>query len=110
MTPFETTVQRVVRSIPRGKTFSYGQVALFANRPGGARSVVRALRTLEGLPWWRVIRSDGTLAPQVAVRQARHLKAEGVAVKGWRVPRESRLQREAPVRGRAPSRASAVTG
>jgi methylated-DNA-protein-cysteine methyltransferase-like protein len=90
MTEFEAAVRRVVKAIPRGKTFSYGQVALFANKPGAARAVVRALHALEGLPWWRVIRSNGTLAPQVAREQSKKLRAEGVAVKGRRVPAESR--------------------
>ncbi|MFY0524492.1 hypothetical protein ACN28I_15415 [Archangium gephyra] len=43
------------------------------------------------MPWWRVIRSDGMLAPAVAVEQARRLKAEGVRLEGqgthWRVHR-----------------------
>ncbi len=91
MTEFETRVAKVVKAIPRGKTFSYARVALYANKPGAARAVVRALRIAKGLPWWRVIRSDGTLAPQVAVEQARRLKAEGVAVKGRRVPKEARV-------------------
>ena len=41
---------------------------------------------LKGAPWWRVIRADLTLAEGVAVEQARRLKAEGVDVKGGRVP------------------------
>ncbi len=90
MTEFETQVARVVRAIPRGQTFSYARVALFANKPGAARAVVRALRSAKGLPWWRVIRSDGTLAPQVSVEQARRLRAEGVEVKGRRVARAVR--------------------
>lgn len=90
MTDFEKTVAKVVKAIPRGKTFSYARVALFANKPGAARGVVRALRVAKGLPWWRVIRSDGTLAPQVAVEQARRLRAEGVEVKGRRVAKAAR--------------------
>lgn len=85
MTQFEKTVRRVVRAIPRGTTLSYGQVALFANKPGAARAVVRALHALEAIPWWRVIRADGTIAPQIAVQQARKLRAEGVKVEGRRV-------------------------
>jgi len=83
-------VAKVVKAIPRGQTFSYAKVALFANKPGAARAVVRALRIARGLPWWRVIRSDGTLAPAVAAEQARKLRAEGVEVKGRRVDRASR--------------------
>jgi methylated-DNA-protein-cysteine methyltransferase-like protein len=85
MTQFEKTVRRVVRAIPRGTTLSYGQVALFANKPGAARAVVRALHALDAIPWWRVIRSDGKMAPQIALQQARKLRAEGVKVEGRRV-------------------------
>jgi methylated-DNA-protein-cysteine methyltransferase-like protein len=53
--------------------------------------VGRELKTLENVPWWRVIRSSGVLAPPVAVEQARRLKAEGVRLEGqgthWRVHR-----------------------
>ena len=90
MTEFETRVAKVVKAIPRRQTFSYARVALFANKPGAARAVVRALRIAKGLPWWRVIRSDGTLAAQVSVEQARRLRAEGVEVKGRRVNRAAR--------------------
>ena len=37
----------------------------------------------EDLPWWRVVRSDGTLA--LGERQAKRLRAEGVEVLGSRV-------------------------
>ncbi|HZH77242.1 MAG TPA: MGMT family protein [Archangium sp.] len=89
--PFPEAVRRAVRAIPRGEVRSYAQVALYAGRPGAARGVGRELKTLGDVPWWRVIRADGTLAPAVAVEQARRLKAEGVPLKGqgthWRVRR-----------------------
>ncbi len=88
---FPEAVRRAVRAIPRGEVRSYAQVALYAGRPGAARGVGRELKTLENVPWWRVIRADGTLAPSVAVEQARRLKAEGVRMDGegtrWRVKR-----------------------
>src|SRR6266705_2481746 len=65
--PFARAVRRIVRGIPRGRVLSYGEVALRAGRPGGARAVVRALHQLDDVPWWRVVRSDGTLAPLVAM-------------------------------------------
>jgi methylated-DNA-protein-cysteine methyltransferase-like protein len=87
--PFPEAVRRAVRAIPRGEVRSYAQVALYAGRPGAARGVGRELKTLQNVPWWRVIRADGTLAPAVAVEQARRLKAEGVRLEGqgtrWRV-------------------------
>ena len=89
--PFSEAVRAAVRAIPRGQVRSYAQVALYAGRPGAARGVGRELKTLENVPWWRVIRSDGMLAPPVAVEQARRLKAEGVSLEGqgthWRVRR-----------------------
>ncbi|MCA1825800.1 MAG: MGMT family protein [Myxococcales bacterium] len=77
MTAFQRKVARIVRGIPRGTTLSYGEVALRAGKPGGARAVVAALHTLGDIPWWRVARWDGTLAPQVARLQATLLRQEG---------------------------------
>ncbi len=85
-------VAAVVRAIPRGKTLSYAQVALRANKPGAARAVVRALHAVKGVPWWRVIRSDGTVAAQVAAEQLPRLRREGVKAVGRRVPASARLR------------------
>lgn len=78
LSPWLAAVDRAVRSIPKGQTASYARVALIAGKPGAARAVVQALHRLKDLPWWRVLRSDGSLAPQVAVEQARRLAREGV--------------------------------
>jgi methylated-DNA-protein-cysteine methyltransferase-like protein len=78
-------VTKVVKAIPRGEVLSYSQVALRAGMPGNPRGVVRALKLAKDLPWWRVLRADRTLAPQVASEQARRLRAEGVTVRGRRV-------------------------
>ena len=77
MTAFQKAVARVVTRIPRGTTLSYGEVALRAGKPGAARGVVSALRDLDGVPWWRVARHDGSLAPQVAALQSSLLSQEG---------------------------------
>lgn len=71
------SVEKIVRSIPRGRTLSYSEVALRAGKPRGARAVVRALHVLDDVPWWRVIRADGTLARAVAHQQSQLLAAEG---------------------------------
>jgi methylated-DNA-protein-cysteine methyltransferase-like protein len=80
-------VARVVRAIPKGAVLSYSRVAVLAGVPGRARLVGRLLRasTLP-LPWWRVVRADRTLAKPVAELQRRRLRAEGVSLKGLRVP------------------------
>jgi len=91
---FDEEVARVVRAIPVGEVLSYGDVAKRAGAPLAARAVARSLGRSGGLPWWRVIRSDGTLAEAVAGEQARLLRAEGVRVVGRRVERaESRRRR-----------------
>jgi methylated-DNA-protein-cysteine methyltransferase-like protein len=77
MSVFLRAVRRIVRRIPRGTTMSYGEVALRAGKPRGARAVVAALHRLEDVPWWRVARHDGTLAPQVAHEQGILLRQEG---------------------------------
>jgi methylated-DNA-protein-cysteine methyltransferase-like protein len=69
--------------------FSYARVALLAGIPGAARRVGKALSKMSGLPWWRVLRADLTMANEIAQRQARQLKAEGVKVRGRRVAKEA---------------------
>jgi len=84
---FARAVRLIVRGIPRGRVLSYGEVALRAGKPGGARAVVRALHQLDDVPWWRVVRKGGTLAPQVAPEQAQLLAAEGVKARAGRSAR-----------------------
>lgn len=69
-------IYEAVSRIPAGKVTSYGHIALMVERPGAARLVGWAMRTLpEGLPWYRVVRADGT--PNFPEQRAL-LEAEGV--------------------------------
>ncbi len=101
LTPWLLAVKRAVGSIRKGRTASYAQVALMAGKPGAARAVVQALHRLEGIAWWRVVRSDGTLAKPVAVEQRRRLALEGVLFEMKRKkPREAKVSdRVSRVRG-----------
>ena len=101
---FEARVAAVVRSIPRGKTLGYAQVALLAGKPGRARAVVRALHALKGVPWWRVLKSDGTVAKEVAAEQVPKLRREGVQITGRRIAAEARWRPSplSPESGRGP--------
>ena len=83
--PFVERVAAAVRGIPYGAVLSYGQVAIRAGRPRAARAVASALRQLHDVPWWRVVRADRTLAPEVAEEQALRLRAEGIEVRGRRI-------------------------
>ncbi len=83
MTPFADSVHAIVEALPPGTCASYGEVAAEAGHPGAARAVGRVMATSDGLPWWRVIRADGTL-PKGA-DQERRLRAEGVSIINGRV-------------------------
>jgi methylated-DNA-protein-cysteine methyltransferase related protein len=69
-----------VRSIPSGQVRTYGDVS-----PGAPRFAGSVLfgSVEPDLPWWRVVRADGSLAK--GARQRRHLVAEGAQFRGARV-------------------------
>lgn len=77
-------VREVVAAIPAGSVASYGDVG---HRIGaGARQVGRAMSLLgEGVPWWRVVRADGSPATCHGGRAPRLLLAEGTPMRGARV-------------------------
>ena len=85
----EDEVLRRVQAIPEGFVATYGDVS-----PGAPRFAGSVLFGADepDLPWWRVVRADGTLAK--GARQRRLLAAEGVPFHGERVAME---------RARAPS-------
>jgi alkylated DNA nucleotide flippase Atl1 len=68
-----------VRRIPEGFVRSYGDISPGAPRFGG--TVLS--QTDEDVPWWRVVRADGSLAK--GDRQRALLEAEGVPFRGARV-------------------------
>jgi methylated-DNA-protein-cysteine methyltransferase related protein len=86
---FRARVYAVVERIPTGVVLGYGQVAAALGSPRAARQVGYALAALEPgtlVPWWRVIRSDGSIAlqgdPLRGPEQVRRLRAEGIEVSG----------------------------
>lgn len=60
---FTKRVQDVVRSIPKGKTLSYGEVAKVAGSPGAARAVGTIMKNNydKTIPCHRVINADGKI-------------------------------------------------
>lgn len=61
--PFQERTLEIVRAIPRGKVLTYGQVALLAGAPRGARQVGRILYNRgRAVPWQRVINRYGGLS------------------------------------------------
>ena len=80
---FDRAIWDTVASIPRGRVMSYGEVARAAGYPRHARMVSRAMSRADfPLPWYRVVRSDRTLAFPVGNRaytkQKKLLEQEGV--------------------------------
>jgi alkylated DNA nucleotide flippase Atl1 len=74
----------VVERIPPGRVTTYGTVGHLVGI--GPRRVARALSTGGGaVPWFRVVRADGSVAEPVRVRQLELLAAEGVPVRNGRV-------------------------
>jgi methylated-DNA-protein-cysteine methyltransferase-like protein len=65
MQPFTKEVINIIRSIPRGRIMTYGQIANMAGSPRAARQVARILHSMSkkhGLPWHRVVNSSGQAA------------------------------------------------
>jgi alkylated DNA nucleotide flippase Atl1 len=61
--PFAERVLELTERIPPGKVMTYGDVAEFLEQ-GGPRQVGRVMALYGGgVPWWRVVRADGTLLP-----------------------------------------------
>ena len=86
MTPLQARFRDVVAGLAPGEVVSYGEVARRAGQRGAARAVGGFLAAHGGgLPWWRVVRADGTLADHKVREQAQRLRAEGVDVVGGRV-------------------------
>lgn len=80
-------IERVIRSIPRGKVSTYGGIAKLAGYPRAARLVARILHRGYGLPWQRVLGAGGEikLRGDSAIEQRLRLEAEGVRFRGRRV-------------------------
>ncbi|HEX4868701.1 MAG TPA: MGMT family protein [Acidimicrobiales bacterium] len=86
MTPLQERFRAVVADLAPGEVVSYGEVARRAGQRGAARAVGGFLAAHGGdLPWWRVVRADGTLADHKVREQSRRLRDEGVEVIAGRV-------------------------
>ncbi|MCL3838859.1 MGMT family protein [Aeromicrobium duanguangcaii] len=82
---FTEAVLEVVEQIPSGSVATFGLIAERLGR-GGARQVGRVM-SLEGhgVPWWRVVRANGTLPPHLIVDAQHHWRDEGTPVRNGRV-------------------------
>jgi methylated-DNA-protein-cysteine methyltransferase-like protein len=86
--PRDTAFKKAIRSIPKGKVATYGQVAAAAGYPLYHRHVAQLLhRTHDGLPWQRVVGAGGEikLKYEAGMEQRTRLEMEGVRFRGKRV-------------------------
>jgi alkylated DNA nucleotide flippase Atl1 len=95
-------VLSVIERIPPGKVLTYGDVAELADAPG-PRHVGHVLAQQgDAVPWWRVLRADGTPAPHIRERQLRLLREEGAAMTPYGQSVDLRRARWAPDDGDDP--------
>lgn len=78
---FTERVLQLVEQIPPGKVLAYGLIAEILQE-GGPRQVGRVM-ALDGggVPWWRVVRADGSLPPSHAIDAQVHYVEEGTPMR-----------------------------
>jgi alkylated DNA nucleotide flippase Atl1 len=108
-------VLQCVESVPRGRVTTYGAIAEVVGAVmggGGPRQVGAVMASYGGpVPWWRVVRADGSLPPshQGEARQA-YLE-EGTALRpSGNVDIKQAFWRPAPPTEREPSGRSPRAG
>lgn len=74
-------VLEVAELIPSGRVMTYGDVAEWLDE-GGPRQVGRVMALYGGaVPWWRVVRADGTLLPGHELGALDHYRVEGTPLR-----------------------------
>lgn len=80
-TEYAERVLDTVELIPAGHVMTYGDIAEWLGE-GGPRQVGRVLALYgSGVPWWRVVRSDGVLLPGHEVGAVAEYRAEGTPLR-----------------------------
>lgn len=83
---FKEKVIQIVRSVPKGRVVSYGQVAAYTGLPRAAREVGWIMAELgQDVPWWRVLNNKGYISIRGNATadkevQKKLLEAEGIEV------------------------------
>ena len=79
-------VLSIVERVPRGRVTTYGLIAeaLFESLGrGGPRQVGAVMATYGGpVPWWRVVRADGSLPDSHGSEARQEYLAEGTPLRG----------------------------
>lgn len=86
MTEFQQKLADAVLNLSPGEVVSFGDIAAKAGRPNASRAAGNLLaNSLDTLPWWRVVYSNGQLPPCNPSVQSERLVDEGVQLSGFRV-------------------------
>jgi alkylated DNA nucleotide flippase Atl1 len=82
---FTEAVLALVERVPPGRVVTYGLIADHLGR-GGARHVGKVM-SIDGaaVPWWRVVRADGSLPPHLMLEAQKAWADEKTPVKRGRV-------------------------
>ena len=71
----------IVEQIPRGRVTTYGAIADHLG-VGGPRQVGAVMASYGGpVPWWRVVRADGSLPPSHGVEAMQGYREEGTPLR-----------------------------
>ena len=74
-------VLAIVEQVPRGRVTTYGAIADAVGRFGPRRVGNVMAAHGGGVPWWRVVRADGSLPPSHADEARQAYLAEGTALR-----------------------------
>jgi alkylated DNA nucleotide flippase Atl1 len=81
LSDYASKVLDVAESIPAGRVMSYGDIAELLGE-GGPRQVGRVMALWGGgVPWWRVVHSDGRLLDGHEREALRHYHSEGTPLR-----------------------------
>lgn len=82
---FIERVLSLIEQVPPGRAVSYGQLADYLGR-GGARNIGQIMSVYgSAVPWWRVVRTDGSMAPHLMLEAQQHWRDESMPVYRGRV-------------------------
>lgn len=82
---FTEAVLSIVETIPPGCVATYGLIAERIGR-GGARQVGRVMSIHgQAVPWWRVVRANGTLPVHLMIDAQQYWRDEQTPVRNGRV-------------------------
>jgi alkylated DNA nucleotide flippase Atl1 len=73
----DEAVYRLLELVPSGRVISYSGAAAELGLRTPRRPAAAMSRAPEGLPWWRMVRADGTLPATLALRADGPWRREG---------------------------------